>query len=116
MNEQRRRRILILLLPLFLLILLVFIFFQIGFPRVGYCFDAEFDEAGERLYVTAGQKGLHVFNVSPQGAVTHITTYFDDGYYRYIEVVGDYALSQIAREGWRYWISNMIFQSQYGHK
>ena len=99
MNKKRRRRVLGVLLPLFLVILLGFLLFQIAIPKVGYCFDAEFDETGERLYVTAGYKGLHVFRISTQGAVAYITTYFDDGYYRYVEVVGDKAYIANSQRG-----------------
>jgi hypothetical protein len=60
-------------------------------PRIGYCFDTEFDEAGERLFLTAGSRGLHVFEASPEGSIKLLTTYFDGGYYRYVEVVGDTA-------------------------
>jgi hypothetical protein len=60
-------------------------------PKVGYCSDTEFDDTGERLYVTACDKGLHVFRVSAQGTLAPITTYFDGGYYRYVHVVNDKA-------------------------
>jgi hypothetical protein len=71
--------------------LFVILLFYSTLPRVGYCFDTAFDETGERLYVTAGNRGLHVFRVSPQGKLAHLTTYFAGDYYRYLEVAGDYA-------------------------
>ena len=86
MNKQRRTRLLVPYLPLLLIVPLGFVLLWIAIPKVGYCFDVEFDETGERLYVTAGNKGLHVFEFSPQGMLTPITTYFNGGYYRYIEV------------------------------
>ncbi|NIS80395.1 MAG: hypothetical protein GTO14_09360 [Anaerolineales bacterium] len=60
-------------------------------PKVGYCFDNEFDESGERLYVTAGKKGGHVFKISPSASLVLVDTYFESGYYRYIEMVGNKA-------------------------
>lgn len=87
MNKKRIIRISIVVLSALFVILLFFF----TMPRVGYCFDTAFDETGERLYVSAGNRGLHVFRVSPQGKLAHLTTYFAAGYYRYLEVAGDYA-------------------------
>ena len=99
MNKQRRKRLLVPYLPLLLILLLGFVLLWIAIPKVGYCFDVEFDTTGERLYVTAGYEGLHVFEVSPQGMLTPITTYFNGGYYRYIEVVGDIAYIANSKRG-----------------
>jgi len=92
MKKTKRKRFLVVGIPVLvvslgLLLLLLFV----GMPRMGYCFDSAFDQTGERLYVTAGRRGLHVYRVAPQGSLTHVTTYFDAGYYRYVEVVGDRA-------------------------
>jgi hypothetical protein len=95
MNRKRVIRISIVVLSALFVILL----FYFTIPRVGYCFDTAFDETGERLYVTAGNRGLHVFSVSPQGKLTHLTTYFAGGYYRYLEVAGDYAYIANSGEG-----------------
>lgn len=99
MNEQRRKRLLALCLPVLFITLLGFLLFSIAIPKMGYCFDTAFDETGERLYVTAGYKGLHVFRVSPQGTLVHVTTYSDGGYYRYVEVVDDKAYIANSKKG-----------------
>ena len=99
MIKQRRKRLLAIYLPLLLMILLGFVLLWTAIPNMGYCFDVEFDGTGERLYVTAGYEGLHVFEVSPQGMLTPITTYFNGGYYRYIEVVGDIAYTANSKRG-----------------
>jgi len=99
MNKQRRKRLLVRYLPLLLIVLLGFVLLWIAIPKVGYCFDIEFDKTGEHLYVTAGYKGLHVFEVSPQGILTPITTYFSGGYYRYIEVGNDKAYIANSKRG-----------------
>ena len=99
MNKQRRKRLLAICLPLLLMVLLGFVLLRIAIPKMGYCFDVEFDNTGERLYVTAGYKGLHVFEVSPQGMLTPITTYFNGGYYRYIEVSNDNAYIANSKRG-----------------
>ena len=82
-----------------LFVLFVILLFYFTIPRVGYCFDTAFDETGEHLYVTAGNRGLHVLGVSPQGKLAHLTTYFAGGYYRYLEVAGDYAYVANSGEG-----------------
>jgi hypothetical protein len=41
--------------------------------------------------VTAGYRGLHVFNITPQRKIEHLTTYYAGGYYRYLEIVVDRA-------------------------
>lgn len=89
MNNKQRKRYIALFILLILAISLGL--FYAAIPKVGYCFDNEFDETGERLYVTAGRKGVHVFRLSPHATLIHVDTYFDSGYYRYIEVVGDKA-------------------------
>ena len=97
MNKLRRKRFVLLLVPL-LLIILLWIFFTVV-PKMGYCFDSTFNQTGERLYVTAGKRGVHIFEVSLQGTLAYITTYFDGGYYRYIEVVDDKAYIANSEKG-----------------
>ena len=87
---KKRKWLLVVGLPV-LLVILGAILLYATMPRTGYCFDSAFDQTGERLYVTGGLRGLHVFKVGLQGSLTHVTTYFDAGYYRYIEIVGDRA-------------------------
>jgi hypothetical protein len=87
---KKRKWLLVVGLPVLLVILGVVLLYA-TMPRTGYCFDTAFDQTGERLYVTGGRRGLHVFRVDPQGSLTHVTTYFEDGYYRYVEIVGDRA-------------------------
>lgn len=81
MNPKYKRLFVILSIPLLLVISLGTLYLLL--PRTGYCFDSAFNGTGERLYVTAGYKGLHIFEVSPQGDLTRLATYFDSGYYRY---------------------------------
>jgi len=87
---KRRKWLLVIGIPVLLMILGLLLLYA-ATPRTGYCFDSAFDRAGERLYVTGGRRGLHVFRVAPEGSLTHATTYFEAGYYRYVEVVGDHA-------------------------
>jgi hypothetical protein len=49
--------------------------------RIGYCFDLVTDRAGSRLFVAAGNRGLHRFDLD-QGQLRYAGTYYDDGYYR----------------------------------
>jgi hypothetical protein len=42
--------------------------------KMGYCFDAAFDADRNRLYITAGQAGLHVLDVDEQGHETYQET------------------------------------------
>ncbi|NIV32173.1 MAG: hypothetical protein GWN58_22640, partial [Anaerolineae bacterium] len=53
--------------------------------RIGYCFDLVADRAGSRLLVAAGDRGLHLFDLD-QGRLRYAVTYYDDGYYRNVEV------------------------------
>ena len=87
---RKRKWPLVVGLPVLLVILAVVLLYA-TMPRTGYCFASAFDQTGERLYLTGGRRGLHVFEVGQQGSLTHVTTYFDAGYYRYIEIVGDRA-------------------------
>jgi hypothetical protein len=58
-------------------------------PKLGYCFGAAFSPGGERLYVAAGYKGLHTFDVSQEGVITYVSLVNDGGYYRYVEAAQD---------------------------
>jgi hypothetical protein len=53
--------------------------------RMGYCFDAAFDTAGDRLYVVAGDAGMHVFDVA-KGKLDYLLTTYDEGYYRNVKI------------------------------
>ena len=90
MRSTNKKRLLLIWVPVLVLALGLLAFF-VAIPRTGYCFDCEFGAGGERLYVTAGRKGLHVLRVAPEGSLAHVTTYFDGGYYRYIEIEDDMA-------------------------
>jgi hypothetical protein len=89
MNKEQKHRMSISLFSVLIAILLGSLMFVVNFPRIGYCFDAVFDESGEQLYVTAGYRGLHVFDITPRGEVSYLTTYCADGYYRYLEIADD---------------------------
>ncbi len=56
--------------------------------KMGYCFDVALDQTGERLYIAAGQSGLHVLN-TVDGNMEYITTYYDEGYYRNLKIHGE---------------------------
>jgi hypothetical protein len=60
-------------------------------PRMGYCFETAFDPIRDRLYLVCGNRGLHILDISSEGILSYAGTYYDDGYYRNIEIVGDYA-------------------------
>lgn len=66
--------------------------------NMGYCFDAAFHEKTNRLYVAAGSKGTHVFEVS-NGKLNYITTNYEGGYHRNIKISGDRAFLADARRG-----------------
>ncbi len=53
--------------------------------NTGYCFDAAYDPARERLFVVAGKAGLHIFDVL-DGRLEYSSTYYDGGYYRNIKL------------------------------
>jgi hypothetical protein len=58
-------------------------------PRVGYCFGTALSESEDHLFVSAGYRGLHTFYITPEGDLVHVSTTYDEGYYRYVEVMGD---------------------------
>lgn len=65
---------------------------------MGYCFDAAFDPIRNRLFVAAGNVGMHVFNVS-QGKMDFVTTVYDEGYYRNLKLSGNRAYVADAERG-----------------
>jgi hypothetical protein len=60
-------------------------------PRMGYCFEAAFSPINQRVYLVGGYRGLHIFDISSEGELIPIATYHDKGYYRNIEILGEYA-------------------------
>ena len=59
--------------------------------RMGYCFDVAVDERRNKLYVVAGDLGIHVFRVQ-DGELHFITSLRDEGeegYYRNLKIAGD---------------------------
>jgi len=68
-------------------------------PRVGYCFEVAFDTIRNRLYLAGGNRGLHVLEISQDGALNFTTTNFDGGYYRNIDISGDYGYIANSKRG-----------------
>lgn len=66
--------------------------------KMGYCFDAAFHEGTNRLYVTAGSAGTHVFEVT-KGQFNYITTIYEGGYHRNLKISGDRAYVADAKRG-----------------
>ncbi len=58
--------------------------------RMGYCFDVATEQTGSRLFVAAGKRGLHIFDLA-QGELRYLSTYYDGGYYRNLKVWEDRA-------------------------
>jgi hypothetical protein len=56
--------------------------------KMGYCFDAAFDPYRMRLYVAAGKAGLHTLDVV-DNQLRYVSTYYDGGYYRNLELRGN---------------------------
>jgi hypothetical protein len=82
-----------------LLVLLIVVFFiKVGWilvgeqdvdkSRMGYCFDVATDLNGSRLFVAAGKRGMHLFDIF-HGELHYARSYHDDGYYRNLKVSGD---------------------------
>jgi len=63
--------------------LLVFGKLYLAEKRMGYCFDVARD--ADRVYVAAGDAGMHVLDVS-EGVLRYIQTYHDRGYYRNLKI------------------------------
>jgi hypothetical protein len=66
--------------------------------RIGYCFDVAADDTGSRLYVTAGDKGLHTLSLD-RGELQHLSTYHDGGYFRNLKVRNERAYVADTRRG-----------------
>jgi hypothetical protein len=66
--------------------------------RMGYCFDVATSEDGSRLFVAAGDRGMHIFDLD-QGYMKYTTTYYDDGYYRNLKVLRDRVYLADSRRG-----------------
>jgi hypothetical protein len=54
--------------------------------KMGYCFDVAFDQENNRIYIAAGQAGLHVLDVVDGGHLKYVSTHFDGGYYRNLKL------------------------------
>ena len=104
---KTKRAILVSVLGL-LVILTAFFFIKIGWvitgdkdidkKRMGYCFDVATSEDESRLFVAAGNRGLHIFDLD-HGRMMYTTTYYDDGYYRNLKVAKDRAYVADSRRG-----------------
>jgi hypothetical protein len=57
-------------------------------PKMGYCFGTALSETGDRLLVTAGYRGLHSFEITGERELVLVSTVYDGGYYRYVELLG----------------------------
>lgn len=66
--------------------------------QMGYCFDADVHPEQSRLYVAAGIKGMHVFDAR-NGHLRFVTTVYDTGYYRNIQVFENHAFVADAFRG-----------------
>jgi hypothetical protein len=95
----KKKRTWIILFSVLLAVALGLSLIYLSIPRVGYCYDAAFDETGERLYVTAGYRGLYVFSMTKEEKFKGIKTYYTSGYYRYLEIVGDRAYLANSEKG-----------------
>lgn len=66
--------------------------------KMGYCFDIALDPTRERLYIAAGNRGLHVLE-AVNGKLEYATTYYDGGYYRNLKVHGERAYVADSKRG-----------------
>ena len=64
--------------------LLVFGKLYLAEKKIGYCFDVALD--ADRLYVAAGDAGMHVLDVS-EGSLRYTQPYHDRGYYRNLKLL-----------------------------
>ncbi|HEY47998.1 MAG: hypothetical protein AMJ88_13300 [Anaerolineae bacterium SM23_ 63] len=104
---KTKRAILVSVLGI-MVILTAFFFIKIGWvitgekdidkKRMGYCFDVATSDDGSRLFVAAGDRGVHIFDLD-QGRMKYATTYYDDGYYRNLKVLRDRAYVADSRRG-----------------
>lgn len=70
--------------------LLVVLIHFINRQRMGYMLDLAYDPAQGRLYAVAGDSGLYSFEVA-EGQLNRISRFYDEGYYRSIEIQGERA-------------------------
>jgi hypothetical protein len=71
---------------LFVIAVVVYLVFgklYLSEKKIGYCFDVARD--AERLYVAAGDAGLHILDVS-EGTLRYLRSYHDRGYYRNLKL------------------------------
>jgi hypothetical protein len=66
--------------------------------EMGYCFDVAIDPTREQLYIAAGQSGLHILD-TVNGKLEHINTYYGDGYYRNLKILGERAYIADSKRG-----------------
>jgi hypothetical protein len=105
---MRTKRVIIAFMLGFVVIIVAVFFIKIGWvitgkididmERMGYCFDVATSEDGGRLYVAAGNRGVHIFDLD-QGRMNYRTTYYDDGYYRNLKVLRDRVYVADSRRG-----------------
>jgi hypothetical protein len=58
---------------------------SLAMKKLGYCFDAAFDERRNRLFTAGGAAGLHLLDVS-EGTLRYVSTYDDGGYARNLQL------------------------------
>lgn len=71
-------------------IILMILLHFINRERMGYMFDLAYDPTRSRLYAVAGDSGLYTFEVE-DGKMKRLSRFFDDGFYRNIEIQGERA-------------------------
>jgi len=92
---MNKRKVILALIIVFLILGGVLFYLKVGWlmlgwtsidgKKMGYCFDVALDPNKERLFITAGQSGLHILNTD-NGKLEYVTTYYDDGYYRNLKI------------------------------
>jgi hypothetical protein len=97
---MNKRWILAIIISLFVVTLTVYqvIVTTKNARKIGYCFDAALDLSENRLFITAGQAGLHIFDFIG-GQINYVATYYDAGYYRNIEIRDDRAFIADTKRG-----------------
>ena len=68
-------------------------------PKMGYCFGTALSETGDRLLVAAGYRALHSFDVTKEGDLALVSTVYEGGYYRYVELLDDRAYVASSQRG-----------------
>ncbi|GAF93968.1 unnamed protein product, partial [marine sediment metagenome] len=92
------RRSQLLLVALAMLILFASCTLKGGSTNMGYCFDADYSPEHKRLYVAAGNRGMHIFDVS-RSKLDYVQTYHSGGYYRFLDSAGDHVYVAHAGDG-----------------